>query len=99
MGKGNMSDSAVKVTDFIKLLWKILEDVIGTSEKQMRLSPANISLLKVNNRNTKTRCEICSKLAIKTPERLHWGRSAIFIANFEQPSDLFLVFLLLTLNR
>ena len=26
---------------------------------------ADISLLKVNNRNTKTRCEICSKLTIK----------------------------------
>ena len=31
--------------------------------------PAGIYLLKVNNRNTRTRCEICSKLAIKTPER------------------------------
>ena len=28
-----------------------------------------IYLLKVNNRNTTTRCEICSKLTIKTPER------------------------------
>ena len=27
---------------------------------------------KVNNRNTRTRCEICSKLTIKTPERRHW---------------------------
>ena len=33
--------------------------------------PAGIYLLKVNNRNTntRTRCEICSKLAINTPER------------------------------
>ena len=30
--------------------------------------PAGIYLLKVNNRNTRTRCEICSKLTIKTPE-------------------------------
>ena len=30
--------------------------------------PANIHLFKVNNRNTR-RCEICSKLTIKTPER------------------------------
>ena len=29
--------------------------------------PAGIYLLKFNNRNTRTRCEICSKLAIKTP--------------------------------
>ena len=26
-------------------------------------------MFKVNNRNTRTRCEICSKLTIKTPER------------------------------
>ena len=29
-------------------------------------APAGIYLLKVNNRNTRTRCEICSKLTIKT---------------------------------
>ena len=28
-------------------------------------------LFKVNNRNTRTRCEICSKLTIKTTERRH----------------------------
>ena len=33
--------------------------------------PAGIYLLKFNNRNTRTRCEICSKLTIKTPERQH----------------------------
>ena len=31
--------------------------------------PAGIYLLKVNNRKTRTRCEICSKLTIKTPEQ------------------------------
>ena len=29
---------------------------------------ASVFLLKVNNRNTKRKCEICSKLTIKTPE-------------------------------
>ena len=29
-------------------------------------------MFKVNNRNTRTRCEICSKLTIKTPERRQW---------------------------
>ena len=28
--------------------------------------PAGIYLLKVNNRNTRARCEICSKLTVKT---------------------------------
>ena len=31
--------------------------------------PAGNCMFKVNNRNTRTRCEICSKLTIKTPER------------------------------
>ena len=31
--------------------------------------PAGICLLKFNKRNTRTRCEICSKLTIETPER------------------------------
>ena len=36
-------------------------------------NPVGIYLLKVNNRNTRTRCEICSKLTMKTPERrLAW---------------------------
>ena len=37
--------------------------------KYCRICPTGIYLLKVNNRNTRTRCEICSKLTIKTPER------------------------------
>ena len=28
-------------------------------------------MFKVNNRNTRTRCEICSELTRKTPERRH----------------------------
>ena len=54
-------------------------------------------MLKVNNRNTRTRCEICSKLTIKTPERRQWRRSGVFIVNFEHISHLVLMFLLLTL--
>ena len=37
--------------------------------KFLRLNPAGNCMFKVNNRNTRTRCEICSKLTIKTPER------------------------------
>ena len=56
-------------------------------------------MFKVNNRNTRTRSEICSKLTIKIPERRHWRRSGIFIINFEHVLHLFLVFLLLILSR
>ena len=66
-------------------------------------------MLKVNNRNTKARREICSKLTIKTPERRskliikiserrYWRRPGIFLANFEHISHLVLMFLLLTLS-
>ena len=54
--------------------------------------PAGNYMFKVNNRNTRPRCEICSKLTIKTPKRYHWGRSSVFIVNFEQISHLVLVF-------
>ena len=60
----------------------------------MTLNPASIHLFKVNNRNTRRMCEICSKLKIKTPER----RPA-FILNFQQISHILLVFPLITLNK
>ena len=56
-----------------------------------------IYLLKVNNRNTRKRCEICPKLTKKTPERCR-RRFGVFIVDFEHISHLVLVFPLLTLN-
>ena len=56
-------------------------------------------MFKVNNRNTRTRCGICSKLTIKTPERRQRRRSGVFIVNFDYISHLALVLLLLTLSR
>ena len=56
-------------------------------------------MFNVNNRNTKTRCEICSKLTIKLPDRRQWRCSGIFIVNFEHISHLVIVFLLLTLSK
>ena len=61
------------------------------------ICPAGIYLLKAKNRNTRTRCEICSELTIKTPER-NRRRSGIFIINFEHISHLVLVLILLTWN-
>ena len=59
---------------------------------------AGIYLFKVKNRNTRARCEICSKLTIKTPER-RWCRFGVSIFNFEHIPHLVLVFLFLTLSR
>ena len=63
------------------------------------VTPAGNYMFKVNYRNTRTRCEICSKLTIKTSERHHWRRSGVFIVNSKHISHLVLVFLLLTLSR
>ena len=67
-------------------------------QSKFSVVPAGIYLFKVNNRNTRTRCEICSELTINTPERRQ-RRSGVFIVNFEHISHLVLAFLLLTLNR
>ena len=72
--------------------------VFGNGLVVRRIYPVGIYLLKVNNRNTRTKCEIFSKLTIKTPKRHQWCRSGVFIVNFEHISHLFLVFLLLTLK-
>ena len=59
---------------------------------------AGIYLLKVNNKNTRKKLKICSKLTIKTPELRQWPRSGVFVENFEHISHLVVMFLLLTLN-
>ena len=59
--------------------------------------PAGICLLKVNNKIARARCEICSKLTIKAPERRELRHSGVFIVNSEHISHLFPVFLLLNL--
>ena len=64
--------------------------------KSCTSQPAKSYLIKVSNKNTRTRCEICSKLTIKIAERHHWRRCAVFMVNFEHISHLALVFLLLT---
>ena len=61
-------------------------------------NPGGIYLFKINNANTRARCEICSKLTIKT-EQSHWPHSGVFVFNFGYISHLALVFLLLTLSR
>ena len=68
---------------------------LRTDFKLMK-SQSAITCSNLNNRNTRTRCEISSELILKTPERRHWRRSVVFIVNFEHIPHLVLVFLLLT---
>ena len=37
-------------------------------QKYTNTDPANMCLFKINNRNNRKRCEICSKVTIKTAE-------------------------------
>ena len=57
-------------------------DSAAMSKTSLTISnQANIYLFSVNDRNTRKRCEICSELAIKTPEHTF---SSVSIADFEQ---------------
>ena len=62
-------------------------------------SPVDKYIVKVNNRNTRTRCETCSKLTIKTSGRRCWLCSGVFFVNFEHISHLVLASVLLTFRR
>ena len=53
--------------------------ILGNDIYTGKNSSTKIDLFAVNNSNTRKRCEICSKLTIKSPQR----RSTVFIVNFE----------------
>ena len=61
--------------------------------------PSTTSLKLAKKKKTRTRCEICSKLTIKTQKLGHWCRSGVFIGTFEYIAQLVLMFSLLTLIR
>ena len=62
--------------------------IFGNDIYRGKNSSTNIYLFIVNNSNTRKRCETCSKLTIKSPQR----RSTVFIVNFEHISYLFAPF-------
>ena len=61
--------------------------------------PVDVYLFKGNIKNIRKRCEICSKLTVKAPERRNWSPSGVFIVNLQHISHVLLVFLLLNLNN
>ena len=56
-------------------------------------------MFKNKKKTTRTRCEICSGLTIKTAKRRYFRRSGVLIVNFEHILHLVLVLLVLTLSR
>ena len=66
--------SHVSLQKFSAHFWMTADEAVKQKTKSKKSSlftifPAGIYLLKVNNRNNRTRWEICSKLTIKIPER------------------------------
>ena len=49
--------------------YKNREKILNSMTSNSMNLPANIYLFEVSNRNTRKKCERCSKLIIKTPER------------------------------
>ena len=81
---------------FILDVWKCSE---SASEFCCTSYPTGNYIFKFNNSNTRTMCEICSNLTIKTAERRQWHRSGVFFVKLEHILHLVLVILLLTLSR
>ena len=57
--------------------------MFGTVLNKPEYHAANIYLLKVNNKNSRKRIQICSRLITNTPERRYLRRSGDFIVNPE----------------
>ena len=55
-----------------------------TPRKRKHFYPTNVDSFKFNNRTSRKRYEICSKLTIKTVELCQWRRSGVFIVHFER---------------
>ena len=70
--------------------WGLIDELLISAWYLSQLSwnsidaiPGNVHLFKVSNTSARKRCEICSKLPIKTPERRYLWRSGIVIVSFE----------------
>ena len=74
-------------------IYVLLRITLVYSWKNTFPNPANIYQFKVNNRNTRKRPDICSKLTVKLPERCHWGRSCVSLLtlNYFTPFASFLI--------
>ena len=88
--------------DFSKFwnTWWVASSLIGTLLWHVLHTAGSIYLFKVNNGNTRTRCENCSKLIIKTlfcafivdPGQVNGGRGVIKILNWIEVNLKFSIF-------
>ena len=85
---------------FLKYVWPfyIIHERVNGQNILKAISKLTFTCSK-SKETLEKRCEICSKLIIKSPEQRHWRRSGGFIVNFEHILQIFRVFLLLKLNK
>ena len=95
----------IKETDFYaKRNWK-LRKTINIFQIENEATGVFLSCLiycstevKVSNKNSWTRSEMCSKVATKTSKWCWWHFSGVFLGEFENNSDFVLVCLLFTFS-
>ena len=85
-----------KLTGFPLLVMKDMENNLFNifwSVRLLKMGKTNrcskACLFKVNNKNARKWCKICSELTEKTPKQRHWRHFVVFMVNFERISHLF----------
>ena len=64
-----MKTVCCKILSKFRRFHKFKREGVSVSVSIKKETPGGNYMFKVNNRNTRTRCSICSKLTIKKPER------------------------------
>ena len=67
-------NSGLKNNQLVSTRWNIALKKIWVFRYHI-YTPSGNYMFKVNNKNTKTRCEILLKLTIKTPEQRQWSNT------------------------
>ena len=86
-------------SNYVKSRFVILLNYCSYYFLSCNTNQAGICLFKIKDVNNRTMGEPWSKLKIRTPELRQWRRSGVFMNRFEQVSHIFMVFLLLNLNK
>ena len=79
-----ISHKSGRLRKYLQVNFSSVRIIRKCNNKDFSTYPVSIYMFKVNNRKTRTRYEICSKLTIKTPEQCQWHCSGVSIVNFEQ---------------
>ena len=82
-----------RLVRFKKKTWNLKIVIVSTTVTILDWCfQAGISLLKVNNKSTRTRCGICSILTIKIPKQRYWGSPGVMLLTLNISHTLFQCF-------